>query len=374
MSESTVATHGASTTTRVVETEEPLAGRGRAKTPRRQRRQGEKKYRYLFRRLGSYLVTTVLAVTINFVIPRFMPGDPGQAVLRRIQFNTGQAPTQEAIEAVRRMYGDPSQNILKQYLEYWNGVLHFDFGVSTTSYPIAVSELILTALPWTLFLVGVSTVLAWLIGTGLGALMGWKPGSKFDSWMAPVSAFFHAFPVFWVGLVLLWIFAVKFKLLPVAGGYDPDLPYSLGNFWFVMSVFVYGTLPMIALVFVGFNGWMFSMRNVMVATVTEDYVQLARAKGLSERRVMFGYAARNALLPNVTGLAMAIGGIIGGTVLLEAVFTYPGMGYLLQNSINTHDFPVMQTVLLMLTFTAIVANFLADSVYVLLDPRAADTN
>lgn len=374
MSESTVAAHGAATTTRVVETEAPLAGRGRDKSPRRQRRRGEKKYRYLIRRLGSYLVTTVLAVTINFVIPRFMPGDPGQAVLRRIQFNTGQAPSVEAIEAVHRMYGDPTQNILAQYLKYWQGVVRFDFGVSTTSYPTQVADLIWQALPWTVFLVGFSTVCAWLIGTALGAMMGWKPGGKLDAWLSPIAAFFQAFPVFWVGLVLLWLFAVKWQIFPVSGGYDPNVPFSLGNVWFVLSVFFYGTLPMLALIFVGFNGWLFSMRNVMVATVTEDYVQLARAKGLSNKRVLFGYAARNALLPNVTGLAMAIGGIIGGTVLLEAVFTYPGMGYLLQNSINNHDFPVMQTVLLMLTFTAIVANFLADSVYVLLDPRAADTN
>lgn len=329
--------------------------------------------RYILRRIGAYLVIAWAAVTLNFVLPRFMPGDPAEAVLRRIQYNTGQPPSPAEIEAVQRIYGDPTKNVLGQYVDYWSGVIRFDFGVSTTSYPTPVSELILQALPWTLFLVGSTTLIAWIIGTALGAIMGWKPGNGFDSVFAPITTFFHAFPGFWLGLVLLWLFAINWRIFPISGGYDPSVPYSIGNFWFVTSVLFYGALPMFALIFIGFNGWLFSMRNVMVATGTEDYVLLARAKGLPEHKVLFGYAARNALLPNVTGLAMAIGGVIGGTVLVEAVFTYPGMGYLLQSSIMNHDFPTMQTVLLMLTAAAIVANFIADSVYVLLDPRVADT-
>lgn len=358
---------------RTIATEAPLAPRssGRIHLPGPLR---AGRARFFLRRVGAYLIVAWAAVTLNFIIPRFMPGDPAEAVLRRIQFNTGRVPSTSEIEAVRRIYGDPQKNIIGQYIDYWSGVLKFDFGVSTTSYPTPVSELILQALPWTVFLVGATTLIAWLIGTALGALMGWKPGNLFDSIFAPVTTFFHAFPGFWLGLVLLWIFAIKLEWFPVSGGYDPNVPYSLGNFWFVLSVIFYGALPMFALIFIGFNGWLFSMRNVMVATVTEDYVLLARAKGLKESTILTHYAARNALLPNVTGLAMAIGGVIGGTVLIEAVFTYPGMGFLLQNAITQHDFPTMQTVLLMLTACAIVANFVADSIYVLLDPRVADTN
>lgn len=328
--------------------------------------------RYFVNRIGAYLITAWAAVTLNFVIPRFMPGDPAEAVLRGIQYNTGRPPSNSEIEAVRRIYGDPTKDVLGQYLDYWKGVVKFDFGASTTSYPTPVAELIMQALPWTLFLVGFTTIVAWLIGTALGAFMGWKPGNLFDSIFAPLTTFFHAFPGFWLGLVMLWIFAINWKVFPVSGGYDPNVPYDIGNFWFVKSIFYYGALPMFALIFIGFNGWLFSMRNVMVATVTEDYVLLARAKGLPERDVMFKYAARNALLPNVTGLAMAMGGVIGGTVLIEAVFTYPGMGFLLQRSIMSHDFPTMQTVLLMLTLASIVANFIADSIYVLLDPRVSE--
>lgn len=329
---------------------------------------------YVIRRIGSYIIVVWAAVTLNFVIPRFMPGDPAQAVLRGIRQTTGEPPTPAQVAAVERLYGDPTANILQQYIDYWVGLFRFDFGVSTAHYPSPVSDLVLQALPWTLFLIGFTTIVAWIIGTALGAIMGWRPGSRFDSWFAPLSTFFHAFPGFWIALILLWVFSIVFEWFPVSGGYDPSVPMSLNNVWFLLSLLYYGALPMGALIFIGFNGWLFSMRNVMVATVTEDYVLLARAKGLSERSILFGYAARNALLPNVTGLAMAIGGVIAGAVLIEAVFTYPGMGYLLQTSISGHDFPVMQTVLLMLTFTSILANFIADSVYVLLDPRAADTN
>lgn len=345
-------------------TSSPGAARGR--------RRGGTRGRYFLNRLGSYLIVIWAAVTLNFIIPRFMPGDPAEAVLRKIRQTTGEPPTEAQVEAVHRMYGNPTENLFQQYFDYWLGVARFDFGVSTANYPTPVSELILQALPWTLFLIGISTIVAWIIGTALGAIMGWKPGSIFDSWFAPLSTFFHAFPGFWIALVLLWIFSIVLEWFPVSGGYDTSVPMSLNNFYFIMSVLWYGALPMGSLIFIGFNGWLFSMRNVMVATVTEDYVLLARAKGLTERSVLFGYAARNALLPNVTGLALAIGGVIGGAVLIEAVFTYPGMGYLLQTSITGHDFPVMQTVLLMLTFTAIIANFVADSIYVLLDPRAAD--
>lgn len=361
---------------REVPLEEPLraggALAGATGIVRRRRRGG--RGGYFMRRVGSYLVVIWAAVTLNFIIPRFMPGDPAEAVLRKIRQTTGEPPTPSQVEAVQSLYGDPTENLIQQYFAYWGSVFRFDFGISTAHYPTPVSEIVLQALPWTLFLIGMSTIVAWIIGTVLGAIMGWRPGSRFDSWFAPLSTFFHAFPGFWIALVLLWILSIKFEIFPVAGGYDASVPLQINNVYFLASVFFYGALPMGALIFIGFNGWLFSMRNVMVATVTEDYVLMARAKGLPERKVLFSYAARNALLPNVTGLAMAIGGVIAGAVLIEAVFTYPGMGYLLQTSITGHDFPVMQTVLLMLTFTSILANFIADSIYVLLDPRAAETN
>lgn len=328
--------------------------------------------RYLAKRAGFYLVTAVAAVTLNFVIPRFMPGDPAKTMLLQLQRQSGTPPTDAEVAAVRTLYGDPTKNILGQYWDYLGRVLHLDFGLSTSSYPSKVSDLIATALPWTLLLVGVTTLLAWVIGTALGAWVGWRPGSRGDSVLTVLSTFLHSLPAFWLALMVAGLFAFSLRWFPSSGGYDPDVPFAINNVYFLLSVLEYGALPAITLVLIGFSGWMFTMRNVMVSTVTEDYVQLARAKGLPERTVLFRYAARNALLPNVTGLAHAMGAVIGGVVLTEIVFTYPGMGYLLIQAIAAKDFPVMQTIFLMITLATLVANFIADSAYVLLDPRTRE--
>jgi peptide/nickel transport system permease protein len=328
--------------------------------------------RYFLRRTGFFGLTTFFAVTLNFIIPRFMPGDPAAVLVRKMQKVAGITPSPEQVAAIQRFYGDPTENIIGQFIDYWVALFRFDFGVSMSSYPMKVSQLIGVALPFTLLLVGTTTILAWIIGTLIGTNMGWKPHGRVDSWIAPLSTFLHAVPVFWIGLLVLWVFGIQLGWFPKAGGYDPDVPYQLNNIWFLLGLLRYGLLPAGVLVFVGFNGWLFSMRNVMVTTVSEDYVTLARAKGLSEGNVMLRYAARNAILPNVTGLAMAIGGVIGGTLLIETVFTYPGMGYLMQQSILNYDFPVLQTILLMLTLITIVCNYIADMLYGLLDPRTRE--
>lgn len=327
---------------------------------------------YFRRRLGFYVFTAWAAVTLNFFLPRFMPGNPAETLLRQIQQQTGQAPTPEQLRAVSTFFGDPTKNLFGQYLDYWNSLAHFDFGVSVANFPTPVSELIGQALPWTLLLVGVTAILAWIIGTALGAYMGWKPGSRFDAIFAPTTTFLHAIPPFWLSLITVWGFAYTLGWFPNGGGYDPDVPFSLNNIWFVLSILKYGALPAFTLIFIGFNGWLFSMRNVMITTVSEDYVLLARAKGLPTWRVLFKYAARNALLPNITGLAMAIGGILGGALLTEMVFNYPGLGVLLLKATTGHDFPLMQAIFLLITLAVLVANLIADSVYVLLDPRTKD--
>ncbi|WP_432164716.1 ABC transporter permease [Streptomyces sp. bgisy031] len=327
---------------------------------------------FLLRRLGFYLVTAWAAVTLNFVLPRFMPGDPALSLLKNIQQQTGALPTAAAVKAVRLFYGDPTRNLFQQYLNYWESLAHFDFGLSVSHYPTPVSTLVAQALPWTVLLAGATTVLGWILGTFLGAYMGWKPGNRFDSIFAPVTTFLHSLPAFWLALLVVYVFGFTLGWFPLSGGYDPNVPFQLNNVWFLLSVLRYGALPAFTLVFIGFNGWLFSMRNVMVTTVSEDYVLLARAKGLRERRVMLRYAARNALLPNVTGLAMALGGILGGVVIAEIVFTYPGMGYLLFQAVSGHDFPLMQTIFLMITLAVLVANLIADSIYVLLDPRTRE--
>lgn len=328
---------------------------------------------FLRRRAGFYLITAWVAITINFFIPRLMPGDPAQTLALQITRQTGASLTPEMMASIRNLYGDPNANLLQQYIDYLTSIFTLDFGLSVSRYPVPVLDLIAEALPWTLFLVGVSTIAAWIIGTALGILVGFRPGSRLDTWLTPLSQFFSSTPSFWIALILLWVFALTLGWFPSSGGYDPNVPFQINNFWFVLSIFEYAALPILTGVFVGFSGWMFSMRNMMVTTTSEDFVTLARGKGLSNSRVIFRYAARNAMLPNVTGLATAIGGIIGGVVLTEIVFTYPGMGYLLYQAITTKDFPLMQAIFLIIVLAVLVANFIADSLYVLLDPRTKES-
>lgn len=328
--------------------------------------------RFLAKRAAFYLVTAFVALTINFFIPRAMPGDPAQTLALQITRQTGTTLSPEMLRSIRNLYGDPNESILVQYWSYLSSIFTLDFGLSVSRYPVPVLELIAGALPWTLFLVGISTLAAWLIGTSLGIFVGYKPGSKLDVWLTPVSQFFSSMPAFWVALIFLWIFALWLGWFPSSGGYSPDVPFQINNLWFLLSVVKYAALPILTGVFVGFAGWLFSMRNMMITTISEDFVTLARAKGISEGRVIFRYAARNAMLPNITGLASSIGGIIAGVVLTEIVFTYPGMGYLLFQAITTKDYPLMQAIFLMIVLAVLVANFIADSLYVLLDPRTRE--
>ncbi|MGP5056142.1 ABC transporter permease [Brachybacterium paraconglomeratum] len=328
--------------------------------------------RFLGKRLGMYLATAVVAVALNFFIPRFIPGDPVVALVRQLEQQTGVRMSSEQVSALYSLYGDPNQNLIQQFVTYVGDVLQGDFGISVMRYPTPVADLIADAMPWTIFLAGVTTVLAWIIGTVLGAMVGWKPGSRVDNLLTPSSQLFTSFPAFWIGMVMLWLFSFVLGWFPRAGGYSPDVPFEINNVFFLLSVLEYGALPMFTLILVGFAGWLFSMRNMMVTTISEDYVTLAKAKGLPERQVLFRYAARNALLPNVTNLAMAMGTIIGGTVLAEIVFTYPGVGMLLLQSIVAQDYPLMQTIFLMLVLSVLVANFIADSIYVILDPRTRE--
>lgn len=329
--------------------------------------------RFLGRRLGMYLATAVVAIALNFFIPRFIPGDPVVGLVRQLEQQTGVRMSTEQVSALYSLYGDPNQNLIQQFFTYVADVFQGDFGISVMRYPTPVSELIADAMPWTIFLAGVTTVLAWIIGTVLGSVVGWKPGSRLDNILTPSSQLFTSFPAFWIGMVVLWLLSFILGWFPRAGGYSPDVPFEINNVFFLLSVLEYGALPMFTLILVGFAGWLFSMRNMMVTTISEDFVTLAKAKGLPERQVLFRYAARNALLPNVTNLAMAMGGIIGGTVLAEIVFTYPGVGMLLLQSIVAQDYPLMQTIFLMLVLSVLVANFIADSIYVILDPRTRES-
>lgn len=319
--------------------------------------------RVLLRRGAFYLVTAWAALTLNFLLPRLMPGDPVQAMLTRFQGTL--AP--EAVFALRELFGQTEDDLWSQYLQYWRNLFTGDWGVSIGNYPVPAATIVGQGIFWTLGLIGLCTILSFVIGTLIGIVAGWKRGSWVDA-LVPATTFISSIPYFWFGLVMVYVFSVLLHWAPLGGAYKPGL--TIGWNWeFIQSVVVYGTLPAITIVVTSLGYWVLSTRNMMITTLSEDYILVAQAKGLSRRRVMFTYAARNAMLPSLAGFAMALGGIVGGSIVTEIVFNYPGIGQVLFQAVNNQDYPVMQAVFLIITLTVLVANLIADSVYVLLDPR-----
>jgi peptide/nickel transport system permease protein len=322
---------------------------------------------YIARRVGFYLATAWIAITINFFIPRLMPGNPVELVFNRVKH----AASPAAIKSFTVAFGlNNHQNIFAQYISYLAQLAHGNLGVSITYFPASVTSVIRGALPWTLALVGVATVLSFVFGTLLGVLAATRRGTWVDS-LLPVTSFLSSVPYFWLGLVVLTVFGVELNWFPLSGGYDPAVTVGFSGA-FIGSATVHAILPAATIIVSSIAGWLLGMRNVMVATLGEDYVLLAEAKGLPRRRVTFTYAARNALLPNIAGFALSLGFIVSGAILTEVVFSYPGMGYVLFEAVTNEDYPLMQGIFLMITILVLLANLLADAVYVTLDPRTRE--
>jgi peptide/nickel transport system permease protein len=304
-------------------------------------------------------------VTLNFLIPRLMPGDPVLLLVARLQGRL----QPEAIQSLRIQFGlNTHDSLFVQYLHYLGDLLHGNLGISINYYPTPVTEVLATGLPWTLGLVGTATLISFVVGTSLGAIAAWKRGSWFDTMFSPLLTFFQAIPYFWLALILLYLLGFGLKWFPLFSGADIDL--EPGFYWdYIISIVHHAILPAITIVLSSMAGWMLGMRNAMITTLSEDYVLMAQAKGLSERRVLVTYAARNAILPNITGFAIAIGFVIGGALLTEIVFSYPGIGFFLLQAVQASDYPLMQALFLFIALAVLFANFLADIFYVLLDPR-----
>jgi len=322
---------------------------------------------YLLRRLGFFLLTLWAALTLNFIIPRFMPGSPLQALRDRTHNKLSPA----ALEQMLTSYGfKPDENVVVQYLDYLKNMVTGQWGISigaTLGEP--VTRIVRQALPWTLGLVGVTTVLAFLLGSLIGVVSGWRRGSRLDSLLPPAFVVTSALPYFWVGLLLILVFSVwTGGLLPSDFNYDSGLQPAFTPA-FVFSVFSHALLPAATILITSIGGWILTMRNNMITTLAEDYVRMARAKGLPGRRIMLDYAARNAILPNLTGFAMSMGFVVSGAILIEYVFNYPGVGYMLLQAVQSEDFPLMQALFLLITVAVLVAILIADVATALLDPR-----
>jgi peptide/nickel transport system permease protein len=261
-------------------------------------------------------------------------------------------------------------SLWSQYLTYLDNVFHFNFGIDLANFPTPVSQILDQAIPWTLILVGTATVIAFLLGTLLGILAGWRHGGWLDR-LLPVLMFFQAAPYFFVALILVYFLAVQHQVLPSGQGFDASTGVVPGWTWgFISNAVQHAILPAFTIVLTSVAGWMLQMRNVMITTISEDYVVAAQAKGLSNRRIILTYAARNAFLPQLQGFGLAIGFVVSGALVMEIVFSYPGIGLNLVQAVQAKDFPLMQAIFLVITFAVLVANLVVDLIIVFFDPRA----
>ncbi|MDA1361428.1 ABC transporter permease [Glycomyces luteolus] len=322
---------------------------------------------YFLRKIGFYAVALWAALTLNFAIPRMLPGNPVDILLAKLQ-QRGGTVTPETREAYALLLGgDDSLPLWRQYFDYLGNLVQGDLGVSVSYYPAPVSEVIGQSLPWTVILVGLATILAAVLGVALGAFVGWKPGTWLDS-LIPATTLLAAVPYFWLALLLTYLLARVLGWFPLQGGYDVVLTPGW-NWEFIASAITYGFLPALTIVLASIGGWLLGMRNMMVSTLSEDYILTAEAKGLSPRKILRSYASRNAVLPSVAGFAISLGFVVSGSVITEQVFSYPGIGGRLLGAVSNNDYALMQGLFLFITLAVLGANLVVDLLYGLIDPR-----
>jgi peptide/nickel transport system permease protein len=318
---------------------------------------------FIARRLATYIFAAWIAVTVNFFIPRLMPGNVVTTMMAR--FPSLQPGAMKALEAEFGV--GHAGSLIHQYFAYLVNLFHGNLGLSTNYYPSSVATVLAQTIPWTLILVGTATVISFALGTLLGILAAWHRGGLLDQ-LLPAFTFLQAVPYFFLALLAIDAFALHWHLFPNGGGYV--MPLVPGWHWrFIQSAVYHSILPALTLIVTSMAGWMLQMRNVMITTIGEDYVLAAQAKGLANRRVVWTYAARNAILPNIAGFAISLGFVVAGALVMEFVFSYPGVGYTLYNAVTSDDYPLMQGIFLLIAMAVLIANLLADAIYVIADPR-----
>lgn len=319
---------------------------------------------FIFRRLSFYFTAFLIAISFNFLLPRMMPGDPVEAMFAAAQGKMDPAQ----MDAVREMYGFMDGSLFEQYISYIQSVFTLDLGPSVLMFPIDVTTVVGMSLPWTMFLALGSLIVALIIGVSIGTYASYRREGFFGQFVPPFLAFLSNFPYIVTALLLFYFFGLQLEILPLAYTYDPALDPGF-TLEFIGSVLKHAVLPMGSMILVGIATWVFNMRNAMINVLGEDYVTMAEAKGLSSFRVMYRYAGRNAILPVATAIAMAIGFSFAGSIMTEVVFNYQGLGNILLKGIMARDYPLIQAILLILVSAVLTANFIADLLYVWLDPR-----
>lgn len=315
---------------------------------------------FLIKRLIHTIITLLIVLVLLFVIFRLMPGDPTSMMI-------DPRWTKDEIDAVKKQFG-LNKPMWEQFVSYMGSMLVFNFGRSFIINPgQPVWGVIADRIGPTMLLFGTATILSWCIGIGLGTLLAWRRGTTLELSAIVVSLFFYSMPLFWFGLLMLWVFAYQMGVFPLHGFRTDNV--TLVGLDYVRDVLWHMVLPLITLMILGLAGGVLLMRNSMLEVLGEDYVTTAKAKGLSEQKVMYKHAARTAMLPVVTSMAMSMGAMVSGGVLTETIFSWPGIGRLLVIATISRDYPVVQGAFFLLAIITIVANVAADLLYAYLDPR-----
>ena len=327
---------------------------------------------YLLRRTAVFLLIAWLAATLNFFLPRLTGQDPVRVkLLQQAQLGGHvQAGIDEMVKEYDRRFG-LDRPLWVQYLAFLRDAARLDFNYSIANYPRTVNEMIAEALPWTVALLGTTTLVSFALGTFLGALLGWPRAPRWMRWLMPPLWALHAIPFFLLGLILIYLFAFRIPVLPMFGGYSAGAFPALTPA-FVIDLIRHAILPALSIVLVATGGWALSMRGMMVTTQGEDYVTFAEAKGLRSFTIFLRYCVRNALLPQATSLALALGQIVSGAVLVEVIFGYPGIGTVLFQAIRENDHFLIQGIVFTVIVALGLATLILDAVYPLLDPRISD--
>jgi len=323
---------------------------------------------YIIRRFLTFIFVIYAAASINFLIPRLAPGNPIGAITSRLQtVSSGLEGGEEMFKAYRQMFG-LDDSMWEQYVRYLMNTARLEFGFSLSAFPAKVWDIIRPSLKWTIGLIGTSVIITFVLGVGAGALMAWRSTPRLVRMLVPMSMIFAVVPYYLLALVLLYFLAFNSSIFPSRGAYDSSIEPGL-SFSFLLSTARHAVLPALSIVLSSLGLWALTARGLMVNVFGEDYLTLAEAKGLKRSRIFLWYALRNTIPPQVTQLAIALGHVVSGSILVEIVFAYPGLGYLLYQAITFSDYTLVQGITFMLAFSVAAAVLLLDLIYPRLDPR-----
>jgi peptide/nickel transport system permease protein len=326
---------------------------------------------YVVRRVLKAFLTIFLITTMTFFLVRLLPGNPVETYINTQIGQYGMSYADAASQAAGLFSFNPNQPLAEQYAEYLLALAHGDLGRPLLSQGTTVGELIKSYLPWTLFSVGVSLFISFGLGIGLGMLIAYRREGATDHLLTALGSLLHSIPNYLLAVMIVVFLGVQLGWLPITsmrGSYSPGVVPSL-SLDFARDALYHAALPIATYVLSTVGSWMLIMKSSTLATLDEDYVTAARARGLKDRRIATAYVGRNAVLPLFTQLAIAAGFVVGGSLLIEPLFQYQGIGWILKNSVNQRDYPVMQGIFLVITASVVLANLLADLLYGSLDPR-----